>query len=74
VQAVPRGVLLEVRHQLGDTEVCRSEQRPEYIVEVDGLRLEPGYLVTAGETGSIVFSRADSAVSTRLTYRVDRRV
>jgi len=72
--AVPRGVLLEVRHLLGATEICRSEQRPEYTVEVDGFRLEPGYLVTVGDLGSIVYSRAGAASATRLRYRVDRKV
>ena len=72
--AVPRGVLLEVRHLLGATEICRSEQRPEYTVEVDGFRLEPGYLVTVGDLGTIVYSRAGADSATRLRYRVDRKV
>jgi hypothetical protein len=73
-RAVPRGGLLEVRHLLGETELCRSELRPEYTVEVDGHLLAPGYLIAVTGLGTIVYSRTGADSATRLHYQVERKV
>ncbi|GAA3456969.1 hypothetical protein [Dactylosporangium matsuzakiense] len=52
---VPRGVLLELRYSHGRVELRRTEDRPEYHVEVDQSRLDRGQSIALGPRGGIAF-------------------
>lgn len=54
---VPRGALLLIRHRGGETQLCRSEERREFLLDVDGRRLSPGTAHRIRPAGRISFTR-----------------
>jgi hypothetical protein len=71
MNAVPAGVLLELRYAERVVEVRRTANRPQYTVAADDRRLEPGDRVSLGREGWIVY--ANTAKQTELRYSIVER-
>lgn len=69
--AVPRGALLLIRYSGGETQLCRSEERREYLIDVDGRRLSPGTPQRIRPGGRISYTRGGPA--TGLEYHLAAR-